>query len=244
MPGPGSAAAYATAVIADSPIGYYRLQETSGTTAADSSGHGRDGTITSGVTLGASGPMGEKAMSNWTSGGVVQIPSSVSFATNAPSCVEFWANLPSSQTGHQGSAFGLSTTVGRYQAHFTWSDGDIYWDTPIFGVGRPIVAYPSSALDTWAHFVFLYMDANSQDAIWCNGTKIATASASLAGSGSVSGGNIGQGLSFTCAAALAEFAVYNYALSDTQISNHYNATDVIATSSVRDPTHQRIPGIC
>ena len=48
--------AYADEVLADSPIAYYRLNETSGTTAADSSGYGRNGTYSStGVTLGSAG---------------------------------------------------------------------------------------------------------------------------------------------------------------------------------------------
>src|SRR5438067_11967982 len=44
---------YATAVLADSPTGFWRLAETSGTTAADATGHGNVLTYSGGYTLGA-----------------------------------------------------------------------------------------------------------------------------------------------------------------------------------------------
>src|SRR4051812_1334419 len=46
---------YSSAVLALSPIAYYRLGESSGTTAADSSGNGLNGTYNGGVTLGQPG---------------------------------------------------------------------------------------------------------------------------------------------------------------------------------------------
>jgi hypothetical protein len=46
---------YPTAVLADAPLGYWRLGETSGTTMVDSSGNGHDGTYNGSPTLGAAG---------------------------------------------------------------------------------------------------------------------------------------------------------------------------------------------
>lgn len=43
---------YSSEVLADSPLLYWKLDETSGTTAADSSGNGRNGTHTAGPTVG------------------------------------------------------------------------------------------------------------------------------------------------------------------------------------------------
>lgn len=56
FPNPALASDYAAVVLADAPIAYYRLNETSGTTAADSSGYGRNGTYASAdMTLGVAG---------------------------------------------------------------------------------------------------------------------------------------------------------------------------------------------
>jgi len=46
---------YSVAVAADSPIAWWRLGESSGTNAADSSGNSRDGTYAGTPTLGAPG---------------------------------------------------------------------------------------------------------------------------------------------------------------------------------------------
>lgn len=46
---------YTSEVLADTPLAYYRLGETSGTTMIDSSGNGRNGTYAGSPTLGASG---------------------------------------------------------------------------------------------------------------------------------------------------------------------------------------------
>lgn len=48
-------ASYASEVLADNPLGYWRLGEASGTTAADDSGNGNDGTYGGSPTLGATG---------------------------------------------------------------------------------------------------------------------------------------------------------------------------------------------
>ena len=54
-------ASYRNAVLASNPLGYWRLGETSGTTAADSSGNARNGTYTGGYTQGASSALGTDA---------------------------------------------------------------------------------------------------------------------------------------------------------------------------------------
>lgn len=50
-----TSSAYANLVNSMNPVGYWRLNETSGTTAADSSGNSRNGTYTNGVVQGAKG---------------------------------------------------------------------------------------------------------------------------------------------------------------------------------------------
>lgn len=52
---------YGTLFLSHSPWGYWRLDESSGSTAADSSGNGRAGTLVGSVTWGAGGPLGGTA---------------------------------------------------------------------------------------------------------------------------------------------------------------------------------------
>lgn len=46
---------YASTVLADSPVAYWRLSDVSGATAVDASGNGNDSTYLNGVTLGSPG---------------------------------------------------------------------------------------------------------------------------------------------------------------------------------------------
>jgi hypothetical protein len=57
--GTDAVSSYAAVVLSDDPIAYYRLDETSGSVAHDSSGHGLDATYGVGVMLGASPLIGE-----------------------------------------------------------------------------------------------------------------------------------------------------------------------------------------
>jgi hypothetical protein len=55
VPTAGTPTPYPSLILASSPIAYWRLDETSGTTAADSSGHALTATYGTGVTLGSAG---------------------------------------------------------------------------------------------------------------------------------------------------------------------------------------------
>jgi len=53
----GQVDGYDTAITADAPAGYWRLGESSGTTASDASGNARHGTYVGAVTLGQTGAL-------------------------------------------------------------------------------------------------------------------------------------------------------------------------------------------
>src|SRR5437016_3630026 len=117
---------YAPAVLADSPTGFWRLAETSGTTAADATGHGNVLTYSGGYTVGAAGSIvgdsstavqfnGSTATANRTS-------SPVTSTTNWS--VEAWVNPASinqagvmlyngkEDTADGGYGFAISASTG------------------------------------------------------------------------------------------------------------------------------------
>ncbi|MDX6199796.1 MAG: hypothetical protein QOJ79_2947, partial [Actinomycetota bacterium] len=55
--GASSLGSYQAAVLSDAPVGYWRLGERSGAVAADSSGAGRSGSYSGGVSLGVAGAL-------------------------------------------------------------------------------------------------------------------------------------------------------------------------------------------
>jgi hypothetical protein len=89
---------YPGAVLADSPAGYWRLEETSGTLAGDASGGGNPGLYEGGPTLGLTGLIGEGRSAAFDgSGQRVLVPSSPLLGPAAALSVEAWlraASLP------------------------------------------------------------------------------------------------------------------------------------------------------
>jgi len=92
-PAPTSTSAYAQAVLNDAPAGYWRLDETSPGTVADSSGHGLNGQTNGSIILGRPGPTQDNTTSMQFDGktGYVSLGDPTALQPNAVS-VEAWIN--------------------------------------------------------------------------------------------------------------------------------------------------------
>jgi hypothetical protein len=92
---------FKAAALLTSPKAYYRLGETSGTTANDSSGNAYNGTISAGVTLNQTGAMPgdpDKAMSFNGTSGFINLPSGLNTAGWTSYSFVWWQNLSSLAT--------------------------------------------------------------------------------------------------------------------------------------------------
>lgn len=216
-------ATYSGAVLADSPWGFWRLTETSGTTLADSSPNSRPLTLNgSAHTLAQAGPK-DKAVAFANAAGYA-----ISSATHAtsPATLEGWVYL----TANPG---GKTTVVGCADTFNggVW-DKDLYVDTAgkaafyLFnGTSSIDVVAPSGlSLNTWHHLAatvgaagtFLYVD----------GVQVATdaSTASYAGSAQkvllrASSGSMNN----TGAMRIAEPAFFTSQLSAARIAAHYSS---------------------
>lgn len=107
-------AAYQDVVLADHPVAYYRFEETSGTTANDSSGNSNNGTYMNGVVLGQpSAPLLGKA---GTFDGIAAYVSTLR-TVSTDFTLELWINTTaSSLTGsfaYEGSGLLWSDVEGQ-----------------------------------------------------------------------------------------------------------------------------------
>lgn len=91
---------YATLVQADAPEGYWRLEETSNTTAADTSGNGHAGTYTTGPTLGQPGGLANGNLGIALDGTADMGVSVSSFAVTAAVTIEALIKLNGAQVNH------------------------------------------------------------------------------------------------------------------------------------------------
>ncbi|WP_373078713.1 LamG-like jellyroll fold domain-containing protein [Zhongshania sp.] len=92
LPAPAPAVTYESLVLSDNPILYYRLNETSGTIAEDSSGNGIDGTYAGSPALGRPGLINEGLCVEFD--GVNDRITGPNSNLSFPLTIEFWCNIP------------------------------------------------------------------------------------------------------------------------------------------------------
>ncbi len=222
------------AILEDRPVGYWRLNETSGTTAFDYSGNGYHGTYatptpaaspTNLPIFGQSGPLsgsGDSSTSTFfPSGSNVTLPTAVAPSGSTAFSSELWFNPDSSLGsgtyqlllgGSNTRWLRLSGASHTLNYYFTWASVSVSDSTP----------NPSG---TWVHVAVTYDPnlANGTLRLYRNGVQVSSTS-NFAWSGwqfayTIGGASSGN----TFAGKLSEVAFFNYALSAAQVANHYNS---------------------
>lgn len=209
---------YPEQVLADSPIGYWRLGEPSGTTAADASGNGHDGTYTS-VSYGQTGALAtssDTAIKTDYLAGTVEIADNDVFDLTGDFTLECWAKQGTSVDAIHKMAVASSTIL------FRWRFGNSVVDLAQYsGTLKTVAATAPLNSDQWNHIV-----------VTKSGTTVTHYKNGVAnGSGTISG-TIAASLDpvrigYNSAADtyggsyVDEFAVYNTALSAERIAAHY-----------------------
>lgn len=214
-------ALYGAAVLADSPWGYWRLTETSGTTLQDETANNRDLTISgSAHTLAQTGPKGDAI--DWANA-TGHAETTATFASSAAT-LESWVKIAANPSA--------STVMVGMAASF----GDGTFDKQLFidSAGKPgVYLYTGSILTllgpsalstgTWHHIAATVGAAGVK--LYVDGTEVATDAATSSYSGAqlvfVRGG--GNGYTATGAMLVAEPAVYAAQLSAARVLAHYNA---------------------
>jgi len=231
------ASTYSATVLADSPIGYWRLGESSGTTAIDSSGNGHNGTYTpgsgswTGGTLGQSGLIADPdtcALFNGSSGYVAEATVKSVFAGASHGTIEAWVNRTSASDTFE---VGFNAVNGSRFEISWYSDGNIYWvaeNGGSFGYGfcalggtgthHLVLAYDGTQGPTAR--IVAYIDAVAQSLSWPT-----TPATSLDSAANLGNFNIAHDVSASLffAGEVDEVALYSTTLSSTRIAAHYAA---------------------
>jgi hypothetical protein len=244
-------AGYASTVLGDHPVAFWRLADSSGPTAVDSAG-GNDGTYNAtGVTYGVAGPPGDSAKAAHFDGasGRVVVPFTPALNPAGPFTVEFWA--AGTGGGNQGTISSMTTSLsggyGFYFARnfggyefFTGAGGGLNMDTG--EGGRP-------PLNQWTHVVGV-CDGSANLYLYVNGYFVGTANTAT----TPFTANPSAPFYIGCRrdstlfynGAMSDVAFYNYALTPAQILNHSQvgqpqklaitaSTNVIADSNPNNP---------
>ena len=222
---PPVSSGYFDLVMSHSPLGYWRLGETSGTTAADSSGNGRNGTYAGTFTLnkaslipsdtanGALGCGGTGFVGLTTPAGIFQLTGWTWIFAIKPS--EFtqeryawWLGNPS-QSGAQGGGCVMGTAGKLLVRYFNGSWVDVVFSSFAFAIGT-------------AYRVAIRFNSSTSISLFVNGSLVETKTVSgLPSTSSIAnlrlGGVLfGDGVPFF--GDLDEFAIIPSLLSDAQIA--------------------------
>ena len=222
---------YFSRILADAPVGYWRLGETAGTVAADSSGNAHPGTIAGGVTLNQPGAPGitDPAMVFNGITGYVDIGAPSALKVTGAFSVECWVRY---------------TVFGNVRGLFTYADNalsgwGVFVHSGVGGIqfvgttaaGGTLWNFASAGLfndNQWHHVVATWDGTTA-----ANGAKIyvdtvvvtqATAAAGVLGYPAGASARIADSLFASpnkFAGTLDEVALYGYALSPAQINAHY-----------------------
>ena len=230
---------YPQTVLADKPSFFWRLSETSGSTAADSSPHGFNGIYEPGTTKGAAGPIvGDSATATKFDGHTGLVTAATKVTGPQTFSIELWFNT-TTNTGGKLIGFGSAQTgsSSSYDRHiYLLNDGQL-----VFGVGATkTIETPDAYNDGQWHDVVATLSSAGM-VLYVDGTRIgtnsATAAQSFSGYWRVGGDNLnGWSLdplsnsqhltepnSFFFQGTIGDIAVYPTALSAAQVAAHYAA---------------------
>jgi hypothetical protein len=235
---------YSSAVMADSPVGYWKLNESSGTTAADDSGNSRNGTYVNTPTLSVTSLLpatGGTAVS--FAGGSserVTVAHNSAFnlaSTSAQFTFECWVKLDSP------SSAALQIIADK--SNLTSANGQwrVYWDNRNIGAGtvnnlrffyrdNTVLDWsgsvPAAALAVGGHLACVIDSTHAR--IYWDGVQVTSVAKAF---GSVSAttqpltfGCRSDGAAFYLSGTLDEIAIYGTGLSSTRIAAHYDAAAV------------------
>jgi hypothetical protein len=209
-------------------VGYWKFDETSGTTASDSSGRGHAGTV-SGATW-IAGKINNGLNFNG-SNNYVSVPDSSDFkyaSTNSFSLVA-WVYVPSLPGAWKGivtKSRDLSPWNG------IWIDNTNKW---VFGGPTNVIG--GSVTTGWHHLACVQNGPGNQRILYLDGTQNATGTSQMAnGTGQLWIGGANS-MSEYFNGKIDEVRIYNYALSSTEVQNLYNGGGATPT-----PTPTPTPG--
>lgn len=246
---------YTNVVLNDTPVGYWRLGETSGTTAFDETAFNNDGAYTTNmpdgyppgvVTLGVPGVVtyDPNTAIHVTNGGRVVVPHSASLNLSTGMTVEAWASLdaPTGINYYQPlvmkSLHGWSSGYGIYA-----NQGEIFAYIDTYNpLSLKTVSVPISFSTNTHHFVSTF--ENSILSLYIDGTLVASTNVGVASISpntealSIGAASGTPGLHYLAywVGKIDEVAVYDYALTAGQVYDHFH--------SVPEPTAAVLIGAC
>ncbi len=236
-------ASYRDEVLADSPLGYWRLGETSGTVAADSSGNGRNGTLVNSPQLGQPGALlsdSDPSMAfygSWPGGQRVQLPTGFADFSSGLT-LEAWVYPTGTPDWGRILVLGNDYTDNISLSRMSWGT-DLGFSVCNGSNCSPWITAPSVlGVNKWVYLV-VTMDATGLVKIYVDGLRVVTAQSNVLPANITRSYNqIGMAPGFTYAfgGSIDEAAVYAGALPQSRVEAHFAASGRPTTPPLPQPS--------
>ena len=236
-------APYPSVVAADTPASYVRLDDSSGTSAANSTAL-PDGTYLGSPSLGQPGAFAGDSDTSVSFDGVNDAVSMPSFTTvGHPFSLEFWANLTGD--GSSGGAVGYGTLAGLDFDH------RILWQTNGGNNGGRLLAWfnndlfystSTASLNAWHHIVYTY--DGSTERFYIDGNAAGSTATTVPSWGGAYDLGAYDLTNYMFNGRIDDAASYPTALSSAQVVRHYEAglatgcSDIVGATAA---THLLVP---
>ena len=239
---PQTTSPYAQAVLSDSPTIYYRLDETGGPVAQDSSGNEHEGAYQEGVTYGAQGAIASDPSDDAISAtGLAVTQSGATLpAGNSARTMEFWVRggvqnpIAFTYGGEGGTNDQFRVTVFGGELWLSVDSGHGY------GSAQYAVSLPQAWWDgNWHLFDVTYDGAKAlgyMDGQLVGNFGVRTPLATVTGTSPLHVGDRGEVGDGDHAYDLDEFAIYPTALTPEQIDEHWSLGGSAAPACMAAPT--------
>jgi len=218
---------YKSAILANNPVGYWQLNEGSGSTASDASGYGHNG-VYNNVTFGILDPFGgnQAVRVNSATSSYINISDSGSTSLDVSYItIEAWIRTNNYDVSHDRGIvinkensyeIGLQDGTGAFQSAlytsgWTWNGSAVI----------PLNTWKHIALSYNGSIVKHYVNGVMVDSYAYSGTIVANDEDLRIGA---RGGDSTPGSYFE--GDISHVSVFDYALSDTQILTHYNSASL------------------
>lgn len=238
--GPGDATpptAYPTAVLADAPIGYFRLGETGGMVADNLIPGQPDGAYFGTVVLGVAGALptdtNTAILLDRAMAGYVDVGDSYDFPDLAPFSLEAWVKPPSPADGDYHEIVSKwHDPPGRAGFELFYIGGEVRFAREVDDGTLDTLAAGGLPAGVYTHVVATYDGAMMR--LYFNGSPVGARASVLPLADNPIAFQIGIGGSAGFTGALDEVAVYDHALTAGRVMAHYLASGQ-ASDALRSP---------
>jgi hypothetical protein len=217
---------HGSSVLGDGPVAYWRLDESSGTTARDVTGH-HDGAYAASCALDVAGALlndtDPAVRFDGMTSTVSVSPTDLDFTGTAPFSVEGWVNLAHAPNEFRHAINHESQTGNREgYAMFVQPTGNLAFERFVAAAGNTLQG-PVARLNQWYYVVGTYDGAKLS--FYVNATMAAQAGDTRSRSPLADDFYIGAGENIKFFdGVIDEVAIYDKALTPAQITAHYHAS--------------------